>query len=184
MKRPCTGIALAWLLVINAITFFGDVIYLLIGESRISWSRQEGIKQLRSDHSEVIEQAVHKGLLTIDLEKYGELAESMDRVGRQTVGSPMVCGSTYELFVETEDILRRIVRDIDDADLSVLMEFYIWGSGGLADEVLTAVIRAQNCGEHCCLLIYAMGTRPWWKSSQPAELRSAGVELRPILPVG
>ena len=32
MKRPSTGIALAWLLVINAIPIFGEVIYLLIGE--------------------------------------------------------------------------------------------------------------------------------------------------------
>lgn len=68
MKRPSTGIALAWLLVINAIPIFGAVIYLLIGERRISWSRREGIKQLRSDYSEVIEQAVHAGLLTVDWE--------------------------------------------------------------------------------------------------------------------
>ncbi|MDB4634609.1 PLDc N-terminal domain-containing protein, partial [Rubripirellula sp.] len=77
MKRPSTGIALAWLLVINAIPIFGEVIYLLIGERRISWSRREGIKQLRSDYSEVIEQAVHTGLLTVDWEKHGELAKSM-----------------------------------------------------------------------------------------------------------
>lgn len=29
-----------------------------------------------------------------------------------------------------------------------------------------------------------MGARPWWKGSQPEELRAAGVELRPALPVG
>ena len=146
MKRPSTGVALAWLLVINAIPILGELIYLLIGERRISWSRQEGIKQLRSDYSEGIEQAVHAGLLKVDWEKHGELAVSMDRLGRQMVGSPTVCGSTYELFGETGEILRKIVRDIDKADRSVLMEFYIWGSGGLADDVLAAVIRAQNAG--------------------------------------
>ncbi len=184
MKRPSTGVALAWLLVINAIPILGELIYLLIGERRISWSRQEGIKQLRSDYSEGIEQAVHAGLLKVDWEKHGELAVSMDRLGRQMVGSPTVCGSTYELFGETGEILRKIVRDIDKADRSVLMEFYIWGSGGLADDVLAAVIRAQERGVHCCLLIDAVGARPWWKGSQPAELRAAGVELRTALPVG
>jgi cardiolipin synthase len=184
MKRPGTGVALAWLLVINAIPIFGEVIYLLIGERRISWSRRKGIRQLRSDYAEVIEHAVHEGLLDVDWEKHGELAESMGQLGWQLVGSPTVCGSTYELFGETKDILRRISRDIDRAQRSVLMEFYIWGSGGLADEVLAAVIRAQERGVQCCLLIDAVGARPWWKGKQPEELRAAGVELRPALPVG
>ena len=126
--------------------FFGEVIYLLIGERRISWSRRKGIRRLRSDYAEVIEHAVHEGLLDVDWEKHGELAESMGQLGWQLVGSPTVCGSTYELFGETKDILRRISRDIDRAQRSVLMEFYIWGSGGLADEVLAAVIRAQERG--------------------------------------
>ena len=184
MKRPSTGVALAWLLVINAIPIFGEVIYLLIGERRISWSRREAIKQLRSDYSEVMKQAVHKGLLTVDWKGRGELAKSMDRLGWQMVGSPTVGGSTYELLGETEEILRRITQDIDNANRSVLMEFYIWGDGGLADDVLAAVIRAQKRGVHCCLLIDAVGARPWWKGSQPEELRAAGVELRPALPVG
>ena len=184
MKRPSTGVALAWLLVINAIPIFGEVIYLLIGERRISWSRREAIKQLRSDYSELMKQAVHKGLLTVDWKGHGELAKSMDRLGWQMVGSPTVGGSTYELLGETEEILRRITQDIDNANRSVLMEFYIWGDGGLADDVLAAVIRAQKRGVHCCLLIDAVGARPWWKGSQPEELRAAGVELRPALPVG
>ena len=184
MKRPSTGVALAWLLVINAIPIVGEVVYLLVGERRISWSRREGIKQLRSDYAAVIDQAVDEGLVTIDWEKHCELARSMNRLGCQMVGSPTVSGSDYELFGETEEILRGITRDIDQADRSVLMEFYIWGSGGLADEVLAAVIRAQKRGVHCCLLIDALGARPWWKGRQPAELRAAGVELRPALPVG
>lgn len=184
MKRPSTGVALAWLLVINAIPIVGEVVYLLVGERRISWSRREGIKQLRSDYSAVIDQAVDEGLVTIDWEKHCELAKSMNRLGCQMVGSPTVSGSDYELFGQTEEILRGITRDIDQADRSVLMEFYIWGSGGLADEVLAAVIRAQKRGVHCCLLIDALGARPWWKGRQPAELRAAGVELRPALPVG
>lgn len=184
MKRPSTGVALAWLLVINAIPIVGEVVYLLIGERRISWSRREGIKQLRSDYSGVIEEAVHAGLLAVDWDKHGELANSMNRLGWQMVGSPTVCGSTYELFGETDEILRRIIQDVDKANRSVLMEFYIWGSGGLADEVLAAVIRAQKRGVHCCLLIDAVGARPWWKGNQPAELRAAGVELRTALPVG
>jgi cardiolipin synthase len=64
------------------------------------------------------------------------------------------------------------------------MEFYIWNEGGAADEVLEAVIRAAQRGVSCRLLIDALGARPWWKGKQPQQLRDAGVEVRPALPVG
>ncbi len=184
MKRPATGVALAWLLVINALPIVGELVYLLIGERRISWSRQAGLRQMRSDFAEAIELAGQKGMLTVDWKKNGELARSMGELGWNLVGSPTVHGSNYELLGDTEEILQRIANDIDEAKQSVLMEFYIWNRGGLADEVLAAVIRAQKRGVNCCLLIDALGARPWWKTSQPAELRAAGVELRPALPVG
>ena len=184
MKRPGAGVALAWLLVINAIPIFGVMIYLLIGERRISWTRLQGIRQLRSDYAQVIDYAVHKGLLEIDWTQHGDVARSMGRLGWRMVGSPTVGGSSYELLGETEEILRRIAQDIDGAQHSVLMEFYIWNSGGLGDEVLAAVIRAQQRGVHCCLLIDAVGSRTWWKGPQPQKLRDSGVELRMALPVG
>ena len=184
MKRPGTGVALAWLLVINAIPYVGVLIYLLIGERRISWSRRQAIRQLRSDYAQVVEHAVHEGLIDVQWDNHSDVAKSMGLLGWRMVGSPTVCGSRYELLGGTATILRRIAKDIDEAQHSVLMEFYIWNSGGLADEVLAAVIRAQSRGVQCCLLIDAVGARPWWKGPQPDELRAVGVELRPALPVG
>ena len=184
MKRPATGVALAWLLVINAIPCLGVLVYLLIGERRISRSRLQTIRQLQSDYAQVVEHAVHEGLVDVNWDKHSDVAQSMGLLGWRMVGSPTVCGSSYELLGGTLNILRRIANDIDEAQHSVLMEFYIWNPGGLADEVLAAVIRAQNRGVQCCLLIDAVGARPWWKGSQPDELRAVGVELRPALPVG
>src|SRR4029077_19758644 len=74
--------------------------------------------------------------------------------------------------------------DVDAATTSVLMEFYIWNEGGLADEVVDSVIRAARRGVHCRLLVDALGARRWWKGGQPQRLRAAGVELRAALPVG
>ena len=69
-------------------------------------------------------------------------AQAMDRLGRSLVGFATVRGNTFELFSDTQAILAAIVRDVDAARTSVLMEFYIWNEGGAADEVLEAVIRA------------------------------------------
>ena len=67
-----------------------------------------------------------------------------------------------------------ISGDVDAAETSVLMEFYIWNEGGRADDVLEAVIRAAERGVPCRLLIDALGARPWWKGKQPQRLRAAG----------
>lgn len=184
MKRPSTGVALAWLLVINAIPIAGAVIYLLIGERRISPTRIQGISQLRHDFREIIEHAVNDGLVDVDWSRHSEAARNMSRLGWNLVGSPTVRGSSFQLLNDTDTMLKMIVRDVDSAKTSVLMEFYIWNKGGLADDVLQALIRAAERGVHCCLLVDAVGARPWWKTSQPKELRAAGVELRPALPVG
>ena len=184
MKRPSTGVALAWLLVINAIPFVGVLTYLLIGERRISRSRVQGLERLRTDYRGIIDSAVDKGLIDVDWSRHSEAAHNMSRLGWNLVGSPTVTGSQFQLFDQTQEILNRIVRDIDEASTSVLMEFYIWNQGGLADQVLDAVVRASARGVHCCLLIDSVGARPWWKSHQPTQLREAGVEVRPALPVG
>jgi cardiolipin synthase len=108
----------------------------------------------------------------------------MDRLGRKLVGSATVCGSRFQLFSDTDEILQAIVSDMNGAKTSVLMEFYIYYEGGLADEVLEALILAAQRGVRCRVLIDAVGARPWWKGKQPKRLRNAGVELRAALPVG
>jgi hypothetical protein len=47
MKRPATGVALAWLVLTAAIPSFGAVAYLLIGERRIGGGRARRIEMLR-----------------------------------------------------------------------------------------------------------------------------------------
>ena len=144
MKRPATGVALAWLFVINALPIVGELVYLLIGERRISWSRQAGLRQIRSDFAEAIELAGQKGMLTVDWKKNGELARSMGELGWNLVGSPTVHGSNYELLGDTEEILQRIANDIDEAKQSVLMEFYIWNRGAWQTKCLLQLSVLRN----------------------------------------
>jgi len=100
------------------------------------------------------------------------------------VGSLTVRGSSLQLFSNTQKVLTTIAREVDQAESSILMEFYIWNEGGTADEVLEAVIRAAQRGVTCRLLVDALGAASWWKSRQPQRLRDAGVHLRTALPVG
>ncbi len=184
MKRPPTGVALSWVLLITIAPFAGAVLYLLIGERRIRRSRAERIEAFRASFQKIVEAGDRHGLTEIDWRGHPAAAPSLNHLGRTTVGLPTVRGGSYTLYSKTEEMLDLIARDIDGAESSLLMEFYIWSEGGQADEVLEAVIRAAERGVFCCLLIDALGARPWWKGQQPHKLRQAGVHLRPALPVG
>ncbi len=184
MKQMPISSTLAWLLLIFAVPLVGAVLYVLIGERRIGEGRARGITSLRTDYKKLAEAAIHQGLTAVDWSRHRAVARGMNQLGMTLLGTPTVRGSSLELLSDSEEILRAIAQDVDAAQTSVLMEFYIWSEGGCADEVLEALIRAARRGVNCRLLVDALGARPWWKGNQPGRLREAGVDVRPALPVG
>ncbi|MEM7145078.1 MAG: cardiolipin synthase [Verrucomicrobiota bacterium] len=184
MRRPGPGVALAWVAVVAILPYIGALFYLLFGEVRISKRRAQRIAERKGHYEELVEWGIAEGLANVDWSKHPPQAAGMDRLGRAAVGFPTVTGSTDELFSDTGEVLDAIARDVDAAERSVLMEFYIWNEGGKADDVLEALIRAAKRGVKCRVLVDAVGGRPWWKGKQPKRLREAGVQLRAALPVG
>jgi len=184
MRRVATGVALAWLFLVATLPLAGALIYLLIGERRINRGRARGIRRLRTDYDAIFAAGIREGLTNVDWSRHAPTARGMGRLGEKMAGFSTVPGSGLRMFSDTQETLDAIARDVDGAETSVLMEFYIWNEGGKADEVLEALIRASQRGVSCRLLVDALGARPWWKGKQPQRLRDAGVELRPALPVG
>ncbi len=183
MRRPPSGVALAWMFLAAFVPLFGAVFYLLIGERRVGLRRARRIAALRSDYAKLAQLVIDQGLTQVPWEKHRPEARGMDRLGTCLVGVPTVAGSMAQFHSESEQILAAIARDIDDARKSVLMEFYIWNAGGAADEVFEALLRAGRRGISCRVLIDAVGARPWWRGRQPHQLREAGVRVQPALPV-
>ena len=184
MRRSARGVALSWLLLVAVLPLAGALVYLLIGERRIGRKRSHGINSLRTDFRQIAKATIPADFTAIDWSDLPATAQAMDRLGRSLVGGATVRGNNLELFSDTQAILAGIVRDVDAAKSSVLMEFYIWNEGGGADDVLEAIIRAAARGVQCYLLIDALGARPWWKGVQPKRLRDAGVQVRPALQTG
>jgi len=184
MNRPATGVALAWLVIVVMIPYVGAAAYLMIGERRISPSRMARLSQLRLDHHEFDDITVSQGMTDVDWSRHTPAAHSMNILGINTAGSRTFSGNDMELIADTQQILQGITRDIDNAGISVLMEFYIWQEGGAANDVFDALIRAAGRGVYCMVLVDALGASAWWRGKQPGLLREAGVELKAALPVG
>ncbi len=160
MKRPATGVALAWILLIAVAPMVGATLYLLIGERRIGSRRTRRLDHLRTEIAHLAAAAIRDRLTDVDWSRHPELVRDLNRIGHHLVGSPTVCGSNYHLYADTHEVLSSIARDVDAAQTSILMEFYIWHPGGAADDVLEAVIRAARRGVYCCVLIDALVRAP------------------------
>lgn len=184
MRRPAIGVALAWLILVAAIPYVGALAYLIIGERRIGDKRTRRIDRIREDYEPLSKVVEELGITDVDWTRHPAAIKHLDKLGRNLVGVPTTRESHCEIICEPDKILQEIRADIDQAQKSVLMEFYIWNEGGDADEVLQALIRAAGRGVNCRVLIDALGARPWWRSEQPNKLRAAGVKLEDALPVG
>ncbi|WP_457666763.1 cardiolipin synthase [Thiolapillus sp.] len=184
MRRPNTGVALSWLIIVAIFPFVGALLYLLIGERRIGNRRTRRINKLRAEYEKLAQSEIANRMAEIDWTTHTPTAAAMNRLGINMLGFPAVRGSQFEFYSDARSILKKMCEDIDAAHDSILMEFYIWNEGGMADEVLDAVMRAAGRGVSCRILVDAMGARPWWKGHQPKQLRDAGVQLCQALPVG
>ncbi|MGA2257512.1 MAG: phospholipase D-like domain-containing protein, partial [Thermoguttaceae bacterium] len=183
MRRPPSGVALAWMFLVAFVPLGGFVLYLLIGERRVGLRRARRIAAIRADYAKLAQHVIDQGLTQVFWDKHRPEARGMDRLGTSLVGIPTVAGCMAQFYSESEQTLRAIAQDIDNAHKSVLIEFYIWNEGGAADEVLEALIRAGRRGISCRVLVDAVGARPWWRGRQSQRLREAGVQVQPALPV-
>jgi len=184
MQQRAPGVALAWLFLVVILPLVGAFLYLLIGERRIGPRRSRRISSLFHEKRNRVDERLCRDACDVDWKRHPRTAAGVDRLGRKLTGSFTVPGNTIELHSDSEEMLQSITRDVEHAESSVLMAFYIWNAGGSADDVLDALIRAAGRGVCCRVLVDGIGARPWLKGSQPHRLREAGVEVREAVPVG
>ncbi len=177
-RRP-VGVTIAWLGVIVVAPFLGAISYFLFGESRLGNRIERRMKDLLPAYREWLmkprdAKADWAGLPPDPL--------CIHDLGVRTVGIPALGGNRIVLFGDSMEAFRAIIADIDAARESVHMEFYIWDTGGMADEVAAAAVRAAKRGVTCRLLLDSIGSEDFFASHVARELREAGVRVVEALP--
>lgn len=182
MRRRPVGVSLAWLFVILLFPFVGAFIYLLLGELRLGKQRSDRLRRLQAPYEEWL--AGLGEAFAPDWTQHGEASESLARLALNAAGVPALPGNTLELIHDWESSLRRFIVDIDAAQRTCHMEFYIWHKGGIADEVVDALVRAAGRGVVCRVLLDAVGSSRFLKSALARKLVDRGVELESALSGG
>ncbi len=181
LRRCPVSVSLSWLLVLFFVPFFSGALYLLIGEPRLG-NRRAAMYERATRRIE--EQAVLHWTrvgVTWAQEDYGYA--SLVRLATASSGIPALRDNEIELLGTGSPVLLRLIADIDDAKSHVHLLYYIWQSGGTAEGVAQALIRAAQRGIECRVLVDAVGSRGFLNSKTRVAMEKAGVKVVPALPV-
>ncbi len=182
MRRRTVGESLAWILVIFVFPLVGPLVYVLMGELRLGNRRAKRFVDLFPPIAAWLEELDQR--FRVDWNRVGEECRPLAQLARQSIGLPTLPGNQFELIGDWQAVFQRLVADIDAAEKTCHLEFYIWAPAGAAEDVAEALIRAEQRGVTCRILVDAMGSRSFLRGAAAARLRDAGVEIIAALPGG
>jgi cardiolipin synthase len=174
------GSPMAWLLVIFFLPVPGLALYLLIGENRLPRRRA-------GRHARLLDELVavrhrlegHPAVVHPELPAdQAPLVTLAERLGSM----PIVGGNEAILMTETDEMIDRLVADIDAAQRHVHLLFYIFANDATGRKIADALARAVDRGVKCRVLVDAVGSRPMLKRLA-TRMVEEGIDLRAALPV-
>ena len=162
-RKSQPSVCLAWLTIIFLAPFLGLAAYLLFGEVRL------GARRIRRHAREVDVVAradrpdIHSGhVVQPEIEKTQPV---ILHVADQLGGLPVLGGNSTELLTESDQVIDRLVQDIDRADHHVHLLFYIFAADEVGGRVAQAMVRARARGVRCRLLADAVGSRRFFRTA-------------------
>jgi cardiolipin synthase len=182
MRRLPVGVSLAWLAIILILPFVGAVLYLLVGEYRLGRRRARRAAAYRKACEALPFKT--QGNTPVDLVALGPDCAAVARLAESALGAAPLAGNRLELLENAEAAFPALIGDIDRAQRTCDLEFYIWSPGGVADEVGAALTRAVKRGVKCRVLVDAIGSKAFLKSDLARGLRASGVRVVAGLPAG
>jgi cardiolipin synthase len=181
MRRRPLGVLLAWMALILSVPLLGILIYLFIGESRVS---ERYIKRALAIENQYAQwKRWLRERAAVDWSLINPRAIPLQQQAESLVGLPALQGNRIELLEDCASIFQSLIDDIQHSSSTCHLEFYIWHPGGMADALLEALLSAADRGVTCRVLLDALGSKPFLRSEGARRLKDAGVELYAVMPV-
>ena len=182
MRRLSVGESLAWILVVFGFPVVGPLVYLLMGELRLGHRRARRFAELFPPIREWLEELPERH--KVRWSELGGDCEPLSLLAQRSLGIPTLPGNRLELIGQWEEVFKRLIADIESAENTCHLEFYIWHRGGVVAEVSDALVRAAQRGVVCRVLVDAMGSRAFLASKEATAMRESGVQVLAALPGG
>lgn len=182
-RQHNTGMAVAWLVVLFVFPLVGAVAYVLVGEPRLGAARERRMKEMRAFYQDFSRRYL------VDINRHAshgldERYHGISRVAAVKTGLVATEGNRMELLDNGADIITAMRADIQAAQSSCLLAFYIIDVQGSIEGLMQDVMAAAQRGVACHVLADAVGSALFWRGRWPQRLATAGVGLTKSLPVG
>jgi len=168
---------LAWIIAIFALPIAGLILYLLVGETRISGGRRARGKEINArlprppGNCERGPETGHRRWAPF------ALARTVNHLDA-------TCGNSARLAPDSNSAIEAMIADLDEARETAHGCFYIWLADNNGLKLKEAFIRAAERGVRVRLLADALGSRRLIRSTHWSDMRDAGCDVRVALPVG
>lgn len=182
MRRRPVSVTLAWLiLLLFPVPFVGVILYAIIGEVRLGRRRIRFHREFTDGFTE--RATILWRALNQEWDKDYDAYKHITHVATSVGDIPPLRGNTLRFIAGSPDMIDSMIDDIDRATSTVHMLFYIWMDRGAGAEVSNALVRAAKRGVMCRVLVDAVGSKRFLRSSLVDQLRDAGVRVEAALPV-
>jgi cardiolipin synthase len=169
---------LAWIIAILALPIGGVVLYLLLGETRISGRRRTRGREINSRLPRP------PGNYDCTGAKAGDSHWAPFALARTVNKLDPTMGNGARLAPDSDSAIDEMIADIDSARSTAHGIFYIWLADNNGLKLKDAFIRAARRGVKVRILADALGSRRLIDSDHWSDLRESGCEARVALPVG
>lgn len=179
-REPASRVA--WVLLIVILPVVGIVCYILLGETNIGRSRRERVRAVLARLPDVADApGMRDGTV---LPEIPEIHWPLFRVGHSVNGFEPVGGNRARLLPDSNATIEAIIADIEAAEETVHLTFYIWLPDHNGLKMVEALKRATARNVTCRAMADGLGSRTLIESKHWKAMKSAGVHLGIALPMG
>lgn len=180
-RKP--GEATAWLLLIFLAPIFGAILFLLLGNPKLSQWRRDQQRAMNQYIKEDVEEAgqIPELRRVVDPPLPSRFEPHVNLIAHLT-GMPVMAGNSVELLPDYVGAVDQIVRDIDAAKCFVHLEYFMFAADTIGSPVIDALVRARERGVVCRVLIDHLSNL-LLQGPVLKRLGAAGIPVRQMLPL-
>ncbi|MCH2137841.1 MAG: cardiolipin synthase [Phycisphaerales bacterium] len=179
-KEGTSDTRLAWITLIVLVPYLGALVYMLFGGRWIG-KRRRALHHAAHEHVDLMQRRVSAVLEEQQPSIPPQFRPIFD-IASAVGDTDALGGNSLQLFGQGDGFAAQVVADITAATSSVHVLTYIFLDDDTGRRFADALIAAAQRGVDVRLLVDAVGSKRMLRSTLPAAMRQAGVQVHEMLP--
>ncbi|MGP4714573.1 MULTISPECIES: cardiolipin synthase [unclassified Psychrobacter] len=176
------GVSIAWIAVLYTLPVVGFIAYVLLGEPMIGRRYRQRLEQARGLMNDMAKR--ERLIFDQGQDLLPDHYRGVSQIGTRWTGFGVFAHHQMQLLTTPHHIFGRLITDIENAQRTILLEFYIIYPKGQVLDIIQALVSAAKRGVECHILADSVGSFRFFNSTEHKLLEQAGVFVHQSLPVG